>query len=103
MGLGVSLLGVAASNRSPAIRLDFYIILTLGTLVVVLALDLQAFLVSREHWAVAGQMLLTIAALACLSLLAGNSTVGVWLCVALIGLGTLASLGLLATRLLYGY
>jgi hypothetical protein len=99
IGLGVSLLGVSAPNRPPAIRLDFSIILTLGALAVVLAVDLQAFLVSRERWAVAGQMLLTIAALACLSLLAGNSTIGVGLSVALIGLGTLASVGLLVTRL----
>ncbi len=100
IGLGVSLLGVSAPNRSLAIRLDFSTILTLGALAVVLTLDLQAFLVSRERWAVAGQMLLTIAALACLTILAGNSALGAWLSVALIGLGTLASLGLLAMRLL---
>jgi hypothetical protein len=76
IGLGVSLLGVSAPNRSLAIRLDLSTISTLGALAVVLALDLQAFLVSPERWAVAGQMLLTIAALACLGLLAGNLALG---------------------------
>ena len=66
----------------------------------VVALDLRAFLAGQERWAVAGQTLSILAAVACFSLLSGNAAVARWLSWALIGLGIVSSLGLLTARLL---